>query len=163
MRKRPRGASTKGLNGKKWRSTILRKYRDLLEEFLVPEIPFEFLRDGSVFSKEAGYSTFITVGGKFRETDKSPSFIFPFYPELAQDYSSSVLRQRGMKVMVPPKEAAPGHVMAHEFYHYLEFLTYGPLSREQYTEEYRKKSEAKAEDFAFSYGSDMTEAEEHSK
>ncbi len=66
-----------------------------------------------------------------------------------------MLQQRGVKVLrvvTERMELNPEHVMRHEFYHYLEFLTHGPMSREEFTQEYHRKSEAEAEDFANAYG-----------
>jgi len=139
------------LNGKKWRSIILRTYHDLIEEFQVPEIPLEFVHDGSVFATETGHNSFKTQGGKFREENGNPIFLFPIFPELGQDHASLILRQRRVTALVTYEEPKPVHVTAHEFYHYLEFLTHGPMTAEEYTEEYREKSEAEAEDFANVY------------
>ncbi len=130
------------MNGKKWRSIVRQTCHDLIEDFRVPEIPLEFVKDGSVFATETGYNTFTTKKGKFREENGNPFFLFPIYPELGQDYASLVLRQRRITALVPSEEPKPVHVAAHEFYHYLEFLTHGPMTTEEHTEEYRKKSEA---------------------
>jgi hypothetical protein len=61
--------------------------------------------------------------------------------------------------LVTREEAKPALVTRHEFYHYLEFLTHGPMSKEEFTEEYHKNSEAGANDFATSYESDNSEAQ----
>lgn len=118
----------------------------------MPQIPLVFAKDGRVFATERELNSFSTVRGKLREMDGFPLFLFPAYAELGQDYAFSILRQRGMNPEIKKRdEPAPRHDMAHEFYHYLEFLTQGPMSREQFTEEYHRLSEEEAEDFANAY------------
>jgi hypothetical protein len=139
------------LNGKKWRSIVSRTYSELFEEFQVPKIPLEFSNDGSDFAREAERNSFSTTRGKLREKDGIPFFLFPIYPDLGKDYASRVVKERGGTASVPHEEPKPAFVMRHEFYHYLEFLTHGPMSKEELTEEYHKNSEAEANDFAIAY------------
>ena|SRR3989442_9123636 len=140
------------MNGKKWRSRILAQYAKLIEDYGVPEIPIFFVRNYDFFI----VNDWTTAGHFFVPTTErgEPTFYIPFDPNGPRRELEAMTGR-----VISRSGHAPEITMSHEFYHYLEFLSYGPS--EAIATEYRRKqaandyhsmqSEIDAEDFAKAY------------
>src|SRR6266566_6222720 len=148
------------MNGKKWRSRIKYTYATLLEEYGVPSIPILWSNRAEHFIKRYD-STHVLSTGSFMEDHCT--FLFPY--DLSSISRLFDTQERALGMFKPYTLTSPEHLMRHEFYHYLHFLTNGPTpdtERNEYLHRQRMprregvvnkyhQEEIDAEDFANAY------------